>query len=47
MGEIYTIHEYFRNILNAPIVKIVPSNLLNQTKGGYQMNFSNIFFRKV
>lgn len=44
MGGIYTGHEDFRNILDAPIVEVEPSSLLNQTKGDYQIKFSGIGF---
>ena len=44
MGGIYTAQEDFRNILNAPIVEITPSSLLNQTQGNYQILFSGIGF---
>ena len=44
MGGIYTGHEDFRNILNAPIVEVETSSLSNQTKGDYQIKFSGIGF---
>jgi glycosyltransferase involved in cell wall biosynthesis len=44
MGGIYTAQEDFRNVLNAPIVEVVPSSLLNQTQGDYQILFSGIGF---
>jgi glycosyltransferase involved in cell wall biosynthesis len=44
MGGIYTGHEDFRNILKAPIVEVMPSKLLDQTKGDYQIKISGIGF---